>query len=187
MKKILFIVGSTRRNSFNRQLAVVAEEQLRGRATVEWLDFGRLPFFNQDGEFPAPPAVEQVRDVVGQADGLWIFTPEYNASYPGYLKNLVDWLSRPLAPNATASGGIPATAAKGRKATISGVSGKSAAAGSRKKLAELLTFVGMEVYGAEGEGFALDGESFATDRLSLPPIARERLKAQGEGFVEFLG
>ena len=96
MKSILFIVGSTRRNSFNRQLAAFAERLLEGRAQVGYLAFDRLPFFNQDTEFPPPQAVTFAREMVGQADGLWFFTPEYNASYPGYLKNLVDWLPRPL-------------------------------------------------------------------------------------------
>lgn len=183
MKRILFIVGSTRRNSFNRQLARLAESQLEGRAQVCCLDFDLIPFFNQDMEFPVPASVSHARKLVTQADGLWFFTPEYNASYPGYLKNLIDWLSRPLKPNDFASG----TAATGRKATISGVSGRSAAAGARKKLAELLSFVGMSVFAAEGEGFALDGEAFQTDRLSLPSPAQERLRAQGQGFVDFLG
>ena len=95
MKSILFIVGSTRRNSFNRQLAALAERLLEGRAQVGYLTFDRLPFFNQDIEFPPPQAVTHAREMVGRADGLWFFTPEYNASYPGYLKNLVDWLSTP--------------------------------------------------------------------------------------------
>lgn len=183
MKSILFIVGSTRRNSFNRQLAAFAERQLEGRAQVSYLAFDRLPFFNQDTEFPPPQAATHAREMVGRADGLWFFTPEYNASYPGYLKNLVDWLSRPLKPNDFASG----TAATGKKATISGASGKSAAAGSRRKLAELLSFVGMEVFGGDGEGFALTREEFACDKLELSDSDKERLEVQCRGFVEFLG
>ncbi len=54
MKTILFIIGSTRKKSFNRRLAKMAEEQLNGIATVKYLEFGGLPFFNQDTEFPTP-------------------------------------------------------------------------------------------------------------------------------------
>ena len=75
MKSILFIVGSTRRNSFNRQLAAFAERLLEGRAQVGYLAFDNLPFFNQDTEFPPPQAVASVREMVGRADGLWFFTP----------------------------------------------------------------------------------------------------------------
>ena len=96
MKKILFIIGSLRKESFNKKLAKEVEEMLDGRATVEYLDYSDVPLMNQDIEFPAPEAVKRVREKVAKADALWIFTPEYNYSYPGHLKNLIDWLSRPL-------------------------------------------------------------------------------------------
>ena len=93
MKKILFIIGSLREGSFNRKLAEEAERMLDGRATVEYLDYSDVPPMNQDFEFPAPAAVRMVREKVAEADALWIFSPEYNYSYPGHLKNLIDWLS----------------------------------------------------------------------------------------------
>lgn len=45
-----------------------------------------------------PAAVAAARKAVVEADGVWIFSPEYNYSYPGVLKNLLDWLPRPLEP-----------------------------------------------------------------------------------------
>lgn len=94
MKNVLFIVGSMREQSFNRQLAKVAEEMLKGKCNVKYLDYSDLPYMNQDLEMPVQPAVARVREEVKNADALWIFTPEYNFSYPGVLKNLLDWLSR---------------------------------------------------------------------------------------------
>ena len=64
MKKILFIIGSLRKNSFNRQLAAVAEEMLKGKAEVSYLDYSKLPFINQDIEFPAPAEVTRVRKCI---------------------------------------------------------------------------------------------------------------------------
>ena len=96
MKKILFIVGSLREGSFNRQLAREAEQMIGARAEVTYLDYKDVPLMNQDIEFPEPEAVGRLRAAVKEADGIWVFTPEYNFSYPGHVKNLFDWLSRPL-------------------------------------------------------------------------------------------
>jgi chromate reductase len=59
--KITAIVGSLRKDSFNRQLAYAAREAVGGRAEFELLDYGDVPFMNQDIEFPAPEAVRRVR------------------------------------------------------------------------------------------------------------------------------
>ena len=64
MKKILFIIGSLRKESFNKKLAKEVEEMLDGRATVEYLDYSDVPLMNQDIEFPAPEAVKRDRKSV---------------------------------------------------------------------------------------------------------------------------
>ena len=99
-KKILAIVGSFRSGSYNLQLAQKAKEVLGDRAEFTILDYYDVPNMNQDIEYPAPEAVSRVRNQVKSADGIWIFTPEYNHSYPGHLKNLIDWLSRPVSKEA---------------------------------------------------------------------------------------
>ena len=90
---------------------------------------------NQDIENPAPPAVATAREAVRAADGIWFFTPEYNFSYPGLLKNLLDWLSRPADPANPTSPSVLA----GKKCTVSGVGGRNATNDSRAKLADLLS------------------------------------------------
>ena len=94
--KIAAVVGSLRASSYNLQLAQKAKEIIGERADFEMIDYRDVPFFSQDIEFPTPDPVRRVREEVKSADGLWIFTPEYNHSYPGVLKNLLDWLSRPV-------------------------------------------------------------------------------------------
>ena len=69
MKTVLFVVGSFRAKSFNRQLACEAEAMLTPRVNVEWLDFRAVPFMDQDAENPAPKAVakaicEEIRTVL---------------------------------------------------------------------------------------------------------------------------
>ena len=98
MKKVLFVVGSLRKDSFNRQLAQEAAAHLAGKAQTAFLDIASVPLVNQDCENPVLPAVAELRRKVTEADALWIMTPEYNHSYPGLLKNAVDWLSRPSDP-----------------------------------------------------------------------------------------
>ena len=95
-KRIAAIVGSLRENSYNRQLALAAKEIVGDRAIFDIIDYDDVPLMNQDIEYPAPDAVCRVREQIKSADGVWIFTPEYNHSYPGVLKNLIDWLSRPI-------------------------------------------------------------------------------------------
>jgi len=179
MKKVLMIVGSLRKGSFNQQLAGIAEKMLNRQAEVSYLNFADLPFMNQDIEFPTPESVERVRQAVLAADGIWIFSPEYNYQIPGVLKNLLDWLSRPLAPNDWERG----SAVKGKAVTISSVAGKSAGAGVRKNLSGLLTVMKMNLVGGMGTGISADADTFATDRLNLSEENREALRAQAERFL----
>ena len=187
--KILFIIGSTRKTSFNRQLSEVVEKIILENddikpynVEVEYLDFSDVPFFNQDYEFPTPESVKNVRKKVSEASGLWIFTPEYNHSYPGYLKNLIDWLSRPLVKNDFSAG----TTAHGKKVTISSAAGRAAGINSTNKLRELLDFVGMNLYFETLVGISIEPNSFATGILSIKDNDMYRLEKQAKGFVEFI-
>lgn len=181
-RKILFIVGSNRKQSFNRQLADEIIAIIGSRAECAFLDFSEVPFLNQDEEYPAPKAVATLRETVAAADALWILTPEYNTSYPGLLKNTLDWLSRPVVPNDYAT----PTVMRGKKATLNGAAGKSAAAHARKKLAELLGFMGVQLFAEEGNGVALGGESFGSNKLIISDDAKKALQAQVDGFLSFL-
>ena len=67
---ILFIIGSLRAKSFNRQLANQAREVIGARADVKELDYSDLPLINQDIELPEPAAVARVRRAIQEADVL---------------------------------------------------------------------------------------------------------------------
>lgn len=180
-KNILIIVGSLRKQSLNGQLAQRVAELLNERAQVTVLNYADLPFMNQDIEFPPPEQVERVRQEVKAADGIWFFTPEYNSSYPGVLKNLLDWLSRPLVKGDFSKG----TAIAGKKAAISAAGGGAAAAGSRKKLRELLTFIKVNVMEPEF-GISVGGEAFKTSVLTLTAEQESLLAEQVNAFLQFL-
>lgn len=172
MKKILFVIGSLRAKSFNRQVANVAKEIIGNRAEVQELDYSDLPLINQDIEQPEAEVVARTRQAVAEADGLWIFTPEYNMSYPGHLKNLLDWLSRPVKPM---DYGTP-TCINGKRVALCGAGGKAATANCRAKLTELLSFLKAEVL-PEQVGIAVPAEAWGTDVLVLTDEQNEELKA----------
>lgn len=181
MKKILFVVGSTRRQSFNRQVADYVCELLKGRAEVSCLDYADVPFFNQDIESPAPEPITRVREAVKAADALWVFTPEYNYSYPGIVKNLFDWLSRPLM-----SGDYETpTVIRGKHVALTGIGGAGKTSECREKLGELLTFIGVEV--AEPSlGLRVDMEAWTTNRLTLDEEQKTQLAEQVDSFLDLL-
>ena len=178
MKKILFIIGSLRAKSFNRQVANVAKEMIGNRAKVQELDYSNLPLLNQDIEQPEPAAVARIRKEVSEADGLWIFTPEYNMSYPGHLKNLLDWLSRPVK---FMDYGTP-TCINGKRVALSGAGGKAATASCRAKLTELLEFMKAEVL-PEQVGIAVPGEAWSSDVLVLTDEQKAGLKAVADVLI----
>ena len=180
-KNILVIIGSLRQQSLNGQLARRAVELLGDRAQVTILNYADLPFMNQDIEFPPPEQVQRVRQEVQNADGIWFFTPEYNSSYPGVLKNLLDWLSRPLVKGDFSKG----TAIAGKKVAISAAGGGAAAAGSRQKLRELLKFIKVNVLEQE-LGISVGGAAFQTSVLTLTPEHENQLAEQADAFLQFL-
>ncbi|RSX58746.1 NADPH-dependent FMN reductase [Bifidobacterium samirii] len=178
-KHVTFIIGSLRKGSFNAQFATIAAEALAHRGIdVDYLDFADVPVFNQDTEQPTPTAADRVRTQVAEADALWVFSPEYNFSYPGGLKNLLDWLSRPIKPF---DFGGP-TPLSGKTVAIASVAGKSAGAGVRAKLAELFRspFTNNTLIGGEGTGASLTPDAFATGTASFDEETRAKLVAQAE-------
>ena len=178
MSTILFIIGSLRAKSFNRQLANNAREIIGNRAQIKELDYSDLPLLNQDIEQPEPVAVARVRKAIQEADALWIFTPEYNGSYPGHLKNLLDWLSRPVKPMDYAT----PTCINGKRVALCGAGGKAATAGCRAKLTELLTFMKADVL-PQQVGIALSPEAWQTDVLTLTDEQLFQLKALAEALI----
>lgn len=180
MKNILMIVGSLRKNSFNRQLAGEIQSLIGPRARVEFLEYSSLPYMNQDLEFPPPAEVERVRAAVLAADGIWICSPEHNHNIPGALKNLLDWLSRPIGHRKGTS------ALRDKPMTFSCCAGKSAAIYVRSALKDLAQTVSASLVYDDGVGVSLDGAAFASDVLSLSDGLRLSLADQAEAFLAAL-
>lgn len=97
--KILGIVGSLRKDSFNKALMNYALSVKLDNAEIEVADISQIPIFNQDLESQVPESVKTFKAKIKEADAILISTPEYNYSIPGGLKNAIDWASRPYGDN----------------------------------------------------------------------------------------
>ena len=99
---ILGIVGSLRRESYNRSAMRAAAELVPPGARIEVFGLDGIPPFNEDVEQRPPAEVVELKRRVRAADALLFATPEYNYSIPGVLKNAIDWASRPYGDSAWA-------------------------------------------------------------------------------------
>ncbi|KQR76440.1 NADPH-dependent FMN reductase [Burkholderia sp. Leaf177] len=101
--KIAVVVGSIRRDSFNKQLAHALISLAPQDFSFEFLDIASLPLYSQDYDADFPEAARTMKQKISEADGLLFVTPEYNRSIPGVLKNALDWGSRPWGQSAWAN------------------------------------------------------------------------------------
>ena len=101
-KKIAVLVGSLRKDSFNRKMAKALMKLAPDSLSLEIIEIGGLPLYNQDLEDDPPAAWTGFRERLKKVDGVLFVTPEYNRSVPGVLKNAIDVGSRPYGKNAWA-------------------------------------------------------------------------------------
>ena len=177
-KKVLFIVGSLREGSFNHQMAVETEKALAGKAEISYLDYSAIPLFNQELEVPTLPAVAAAREAVLAADATWIFSPVYNFSIPGTVKNLLDWLSRALDLSETRG----PSALQDKIVTVSSV----ANAGHEQLFAiykDLLPFIRTQVVG-EFTAARINDSAWVDGKLVLEDSVATSLKQQAEDLVQ---
>lgn len=100
---VLVIAGSTRTDAFSKKLARAAAQMLdQAGGTATLVDLRDFPLPLYDGDLEAsiglPEQAVRLRELVKRHDALLIASPEYNASIPAVLKNALDWVSRPHAP-----------------------------------------------------------------------------------------
>ncbi len=94
-KKIAVIVGSLRKDSYNRKMAKALVKLAPEHLKLEIFEIGGLPHYNEDLENDPPAAWAELRERIKSVDGILFITPEYNRSVPGVLKNAIDVGSRP--------------------------------------------------------------------------------------------
>ena len=95
----LVLSASLRTDSFNTRLAKLAALVIeKNGGTVDFANMNEFdcPSFNQDLEVDNyhPKGAEALRQRILANDAFVIASPEYNGSMPGFLKNVIDWVSR---------------------------------------------------------------------------------------------
>jgi len=100
--QIAVVVGSLRKDSFNRKLANALVRLAPPEFSFKQVQIGDLPLYNQDDDANQAESVKRLKGEIQAAQGLLFVTPEYNRSVPGVLKNAIDHASRPYGQNAWA-------------------------------------------------------------------------------------
>jgi len=96
--KILVIPGSLRAKSYNVRLAALASKELTladaAVTRISLLDYP-LPIYDADtAETAGPPSnAVKLKQLMSAHQGVFIASPEYNASITPLIKNTIDWIS----------------------------------------------------------------------------------------------
>jgi chromate reductase, NAD(P)H dehydrogenase (quinone) len=136
--KIAVIIGSLRKDSFNRKLANALVKLAPLKFAFQPVEIGDLPLYNQDDDAGQTHSVKRLKNEIDAAQGLLFVTPEYNRSIPGVLKNAIDHASRPYGQNVWA----------GKPAGIVGVSvGSIGTALAQQHLRNILVFLDVPTLG----------------------------------------
>jgi chromate reductase len=95
-RTVAVLVGSLRKDSSSRKVARALAALSPANLAFDVVEIGDLPHYDPDLETDAPPAAwTRFRNQVAKADAVLFVTPEYNRSFPGFLKNAIDVGSRP--------------------------------------------------------------------------------------------
>jgi chromate reductase len=100
--RIAVLIGSLRRESFNKRLAAAVAKLSPPELEFQTLRIDDLPLYNQDDDDHRPEPPLRLKREIEASDGLLFATPEYNRSVPGVLKNAIDHGSRPYGKNSFA-------------------------------------------------------------------------------------
>ena len=131
---VAVLVGSLRKESFNRKMANALLGMAPPSLALEIVEIRNLPLYNQDDDANPPAASAAFKTRIQQANAALFVTPEYNRSVPGVLKNAIDVASRPYGKSAW--NGKPA-------AVISVSPGAIGAFGANHHLRQSLVFLNM--------------------------------------------
>lgn len=170
---IAVLVGSLRRESFNRRLALAIGRMAPLGVEFKLLELGDLPLYNQDEDANPSASAVRLKSEIQASNGVLFITPEYNRSVPGVLKNAIDHASRPYGKSAFA----------GKPAGVIGASvGAIGTAMAQQHLRNILAYLDMPTLG-QPEAFIHAKDGLFDDNGDIGPASRVFLQAWVDAFL----
>jgi chromate reductase, NAD(P)H dehydrogenase (quinone) len=174
--QIVVIVGSLRKESFNRKLADAVVRLAPSEFSFKQLQIGDLPLYNQDDDANQADSVKRLKSEILAAKGLLFVTPEYNRSIPGVLKNAIDNASRPYGQSAWA----------GKPAGVIGVSvGAAGTALAQQHLRNVLAYLDVPTLG-QPEVFIQMKEGLFDKQGNIGDASRQFLQGWMDRYVAWI-
>jgi len=174
--QVAVVVGSLRRESFNRQLATAMARLAPADFAFDPLPIADLPLYNQDDDGRQAEPVQRLKAQIKAAHALLFVTPEYNRSIPGVLKNAIDHASRPHGQSAWA----------GKPAGVLGASVSAIGTSmAQQHLRNILAYLDMPTMG-QPEAFIQAKAGLFDANGNVGPDSRKFLQAWMDRYVAWV-
>lgn len=172
-----YLIGSVAASSINRKLARCLVRLAPAELALTEIPIRDLPLYDHDLDDNYPPAGRAIKEAVESADALLFVTPEYNRSFPGGLKNAIDWASRPWGQNSFA----------GKPTAIIGASvGAIGTACAQQHLRNVLGYCDVRQMNQPEAYIHFKPEVFAEDGSVTDPSTEEFLRGFMRSFASFV-
>jgi chromate reductase len=174
--RIAVVVGSLRKESFNRKLADAVAKLAPPDFSFHQVPIGDLPLYNQDDDAGPADAVKRLKSEITASQGLLFVTAEYNRSIPGVLKNAIDHASRPYGQSAWA----------GKPAGVLGVSiGPIGTSLAQQHLRNVLSYLDVPTLG-QPEVFLQAKDELFDEAGDIGPASRKFLQNWMDRYVAWV-
>jgi chromate reductase len=174
--QVALIVGSLRRDSFNKKFAQALIKLAPDDFQFKHLNIGNLPLYNQDEDDHQATEVIALKKEIASSDALLFVTPEYNRSIPGVLKNAIDNASRPYGQSAWA----------GKPAGVIGVSiGAIGTACAQQHLRNILSYLDVPTL-CVPEAFIQAKEGLFDDQGNIGPDSKKFVQSWMDAYVAWV-
>lgn len=174
--QVAVIVGSLRKDSFNKKLANGIAKLAPQEFTFKHIQISDLPLYNQDDDAVQAPAVKRLKSEILSSQSVMFVTPEYNRSIPGVLKNAIDHGSRPYGQNSWA----------GKPAGVLGASiGTIGSAIAQQHIRNVLAYLDMPTMG-QPEVFIQVKDGLFDDNGNIGAASKQFLQGWMDRYVAWV-